>query len=257
MTGTLEINLAGRIMLGASRHGLADPGRIRVFVRAIVDVIDSKYPEGHPGLLVMEPLITEQLNLLEASLVDARMRRECGGCGTPGGVEVMVHAESDDNGQGEEAAGEDRKLRRRTLTGKGHTVEAKRMEEKLRDCRAPVQELLRNDCVHLGLIDGKRAEKMIRGMVGKSPEEGEGMVVDELRRILQEQVKGVIRRLKGGPWSTPQEQEAMRQDIQRARSVRSVLMLARQIAKERHAWENEHGGSRLLGGLFGSRRRIG
>ena len=79
----------------------------------------------------------------------------------------------------------------------------------------------------------------------------------QLRQILQDQVKGIIRRLKGGPWASPQVQEDMRQDIHNARSVRSILMLAQQIVKERRAWENQHGKSGLFGGLFGSRRGLG
>ncbi len=250
MIGTLEINLAGRIMLGASRHGLVDPERIHVFVRAIVDVIDHEYPYGRPGLVTLEPLITEQLNLLEASLVDARMRRECSGCDV---VQIPDQPSSGDD----ETPLEEKPRRVRTLQGRGHTVEAKAMEEKLRDQRAPVQELLRKDCVNMGLLNQKQAEKMVRSMVGKPPEEGEALVVAQLRQILQDQVKGIIRRLKGGPWATPQVQEDMRQDIHNARSVRSILMLAQQIVKERRAWENQHGKSGLFGGLFGSRRGLG
>lgn len=257
MTDTLEINLAARIMLGSSRHGVVDPRRVHVFVRAIMDVIDHRYPEQRPGLLSLEPVITEQLNLLEAALIDARMHRECGA-----GDAVLIPeaapgvAQQEDAGKDEEAEEAERKLRRRRLQGKGHTVQAKAMEEKLSEQRAPVQELLRKDCVELGLIDAKRAEKMVRSMVGKAPEEGESLVVEQLRQILQDQVKGIIRRLKGGPWATPQAQEDMRQDIHNARSVRSILMLARQVLKERHAWEKQHGAG-LFGGLFGSRKGLG
>ena len=115
------------------------------------------------------------------------------------------------------------------------------MEEKLREGRQPVQELLRNDCVQLGLIDRKQAERLIRGMLGKQPEVAEQDVVEVLRQILQDQVKGIIRRLKGGPWATPQAQEEMRQDIHHARSVRAILMFARQVIKERRAWKKKHG----------------
>ena len=251
MSDTLEINLAGRIMLGASRHGLTDPARVHVYVRAIVAVIDHRYPDGRPGLKALEPLITEQLQLLEAALVDARLRRQLA-AGTVPPVAPVAAAEADP-----EPAAEGRpRTRQRVLKGKGHTVVAKAMEEKLRDERAPVQQLLLEDCVHLGLLDKKQAQRLVRGMVGRSPGEGERQVVEQLRQILQDQVKGIIRRLKGGPWATPQQQEEMRQDIHNARSVRSILMLARQIIKERREWEKRNGKGGMFGSWFGARKGL-
>ena len=255
MSDTLEINLAGRIMLGASRHGLSDPARVHEFVRAIVAVIDHHHPDGRPGLKAPEPLITEQLQLLEAALVDARLRRQLSaGMAPPVQPVDEVAAGVEDDA---EAVAEDRpRIRQRVLKGKGHTVVAKAMEEKLRDERAPVQQLLLEDCVHLGLLDKKQAQRLVRSMVGRSPEEGEQQVVEQLRQILQDQVKGIIRRLKGGPWATPQQQEDMRQDIHNARSVRSILMLARQIIKERREWEKRNGKGGMFGNWFGARKGL-
>lgn len=252
MSDTLQINLAGRIMLGASRHGMSDPSRIHVFVRAIVAVIDHCYPDGRPGLKALEPLITEQIQLLESALVDARLRSQLAGGMMPPGDAVPSAPAPEADGVMEDARPA---LRQRTLKGKGHTVVAKAMEEKLRDERAPVQQLLLEDCVQLGLLDKKQAQRLVRGMVGKSPQEGERQVVEQLRQILQDQVKGVIRRLKGGPWATPRQQEDMRQDIHNARSVRGILMLARQIIKERREWEKENG-TGLFSGWFGTRKGL-
>ena len=246
MSDTLEMNLCGRILLGARRHGITDPARVAVLARSVVAVIDHHHPEGRPSLLELEPLITEQLALLEASLVEAKMRSALG----------VPDASAEAVPPPQEPAPEEapKRLRKRTLKGKGHTVQAKSMEEKLREGRVPVQELLQKDCVQLGLVSAKQAKRLVRGMLGKRPEEAEHEIVEQLRQVLQDQVKGIVRRLKGGPWATPQAQEEMRQDIRGARSVKSILMLARQIAKERAAWEKKHGSRGLFAGLFGTRR---
>jgi len=246
LSDTLEMNLCGRILLGVRRHGISDPARVAVLARSVVAVIDHHHPEGRPSLLELEPLITEQLALLEASLMEARMRSAL--------TVPEVPPEVDPSSQ--EAAPEEapKRLRKRTLKGKGHTVQAKSMEEKLREGRVPVQELLQKDCVQLGLVSAKQAKRLVRGMLGKRPEDAEQEIVEQLRQVLQDQVKGIVRRLKGGPWATPQAQEEMRQDIRSARSVKSILMLARQIAKERAAWEKKHGSGGLFAGLFGGRR---
>jgi hypothetical protein len=247
-------------MLGAPRHGLAELHRINIFVRAIVDVIDHYHPDGTPGLAELEPLITEQLLLLEAALIDARMRRECEIADETAASRDPETEVREDLAEDEATLGADEPqtgVHRRALHGMGHAVAAKAMEEKLRDERAPVQDLLRKDCVNLGLVDPKKAERMVLSMTGKSPEEGEKLVVEQLREVLQKQVKGMIRRLKGGPWATPRAQEEMRQDIHNARSVRSILMLARQIGKERQAWEKKHGVAGGFASFFRSHKGLG
>lgn len=253
MTDALEINLVGRIMLGASRHGLAEPARVCVMARAIAAVIRHRYPEGRPGLRELEPLISDQLAMLETALNEVPVEQAPEDVEPPPEmIDVQRIAAPEPGAAAAQAAAEEpRRIRQRTLRGRGHTVVAKPMGEKLQSERAPVQELLRGECVNLGLLDGKQAEKMVRRMVGKSPAEGEQMVVETLRQTLQDQVKGIIRRLKGGPWATPQSQEAMRQDIHNTRSVRSIIMLAKQVRKERHTWELEHGRGGMLSGLFG------
>ncbi|RMG33253.1 MAG: hypothetical protein D6720_11795 [Gammaproteobacteria bacterium] len=246
------MNLCGRIMLGVRRHGLSDPQRAGILARAIVAVVDHHYPDGRPSLLVLEPLLTEQLAMLEAALMERRMRKALGH-ETVSAPPLPVKEEQES--QSTPAVSEERTLRKRTLKGKGYTVVAKSMDEKLREGRQPVQELLQKDCVDLGLLDRKQAERMVRSMLGKRPEDAEQEIVEQLRQILQEQVKGIIRQLKGGPWAKPQAQEEIRQDIAHARSVKSVLLLARQVIKERRAWEEKHGKGGLFGGLLGGRRR--
>lgn len=251
MTDTLEMNLCGRIMLGVRRHGMSDPRRVAVLARAVVAVVDHHYPDGRPSLLALEPVITEQLALLEAALMEQRMRQALGSDSPVASSSTPVSEEVPSSTE----VPEKRTLRKRTLRGKGHTVVAKSMDEKLKEGRQPVQELLEKDCVDIGLIDRKQAQRLIRGMLGKKPEEAEQEIVEQLRQILQDQVKGIIRQLKGGPWAKPQAQEEIRQDISHARSVKSLLMLTRQVIKERREWEQKHGKGGLFGGLLGGRRR--
>lgn len=251
MSDTLEIIIAGRIMLGAPRHGVSGQDRIRLFARSIIAVVDHHHPGERPGLRALEPLLKEQLDLLERSVLGL----------SPTLSEAPAPAMRPDSGASEagskdEEASDDAKPREPVVSTRS-AVPAKPLAEKLQEQRAPVQQLLRLDCVNLGLIDLKQAEKLVQSMAGKPPEEGERDVVEVLRKILQDHVKGIVRRLKGGPWSTPQSQEEMRQDIGNARSVRSIILLTRQVIKERHAWEAQgKGRGGILSGLFGSRGRL-
>lgn len=235
-------------MLMGARFGVTDLRRAAIYARAIEAVIDQVYPRERPSLLALEPLISEQLVLLETAFKTSRAGGGLSSAGVFPPAEVSVVAEEP---QPEPSEPEQKPARRRRQVLQGESrIEAKSMEEKLRDEREPLNKLLSEDCVQVGLIDKKQAKKMIRSMLGKQPQEAEQQIVEQLRQVLQDQVKTAIRRNKGGPWGTPQAQEDMRQDIHAARSVKSVLMLARQIAKELHQWSREHGKGGLLG-MFG------
>ena len=251
MSDPLQVNLTGRVMMLSRRFGIVQPARVAVFARAIEEVVWHVYPGGRPSLLAMEPLISEQLVLLESALAALRANA------VPT-VSAKVFPEEEQE-QIEEALQEDEvetpiRRRRRPLKGDS-AVGSRSMEEKLREERKPVKKLIEEDCVRVGLVDKKGAARMIRSMIGKKPEDAEEAIVEELRQILQDHVKKTIRRLKGGPWSSPQAQEDMRKDIHRARSVKSILMLNRQIAKERHSWEEKHGKGGMLG-MFAARSRL-
>jgi hypothetical protein len=92
-------------------------------------------------------------------------------------------------------------------------------------------------------------------MVGKTSRDAEREIVERLRQVLQDQARYFIRKAKGGPWANPRAQEDLRQDIHAASSVRSVLLLHRQIVKEYQTWQKEHGRVGILG-LFASRHRL-
>jgi hypothetical protein len=209
--------------------------------------------------------IDEQLQLL----ADAFLSRESKAGGTvvpaqePAVEPVVDKTATEEDGQAEAnidtpAAAETAVARRKRADGRqagGYVPQAKSMEEKLRDARRPIGALLTEDCVQLGLLSKKQAGQLVAGMAGNTGEQAEQEIVEQLRQILQTQVKSFIRKAKGGPWRDPRVQEDLRQDIHAARSIRSVLMLARQVVKEYQAWQegNQRGG---LLGLFSQRRRL-
>lgn len=259
MTDTLELNLTGRVMMVVYPHGIADPARIRVFMRAVLDVVRHHYPGERPSLVEIEPLVAEQLALLERSLVAAAAARRQPAVEAlppmpPAAVELLDVAEL---AAEQPQPTQERRPRKWPSQGDGKTA-PKSLEDKLQDERKPLRKLLSDDCVRLGLVDTRQATRLIESMLGQMPEQAELAIVEELRRTLQQQVRTAIRRYKGGgPWPTPQAQEDMRQDIASARTVKGILMLTRQILKELRAWEREHGKGGVLGFLGGRRSRIG
>jgi len=245
MSDPLELNLAGRVLLAVHRYGVTEQSRIMVFVRAIMDVIAHQFPEERPSLRELEPLITEQLVLIQASLATSQAMGGMTICAPPPAVDLEQHADAPAQDAQQEP--------RHKPALNGNT--AKSMEQKLQDGRKPVQKLLTDECVSIGLIDQAQADDMIRSMLGRQPEEAESAIVEQLRQILQDQVKSTIRQDKDGPWSTPQKQEELRKDIHAAGSVKSIVMLTRHIIKERRTWENENGKGGMLG-LFAGRKRL-
>jgi hypothetical protein len=129
------------------------------------------------------------------------------------------------------------------------------MTEKLANERKPIQTLLCEDCVQLGLLKPKRAEYLVTQFAGKLPNEAEDEVVIELRNNLHEQVRKFMRKHKGGPWASPKDQEDLRLEIARTPTVRSMLLLTRQLLRERQQWLNKSKRS-LTGRLFGSRLKM-
>jgi hypothetical protein len=252
MTDTLELNLIGRVMLVACRYGINGQSRLRVLARAIIEVVRHHHPDGMPSLMQLEPLLEAQLDQLDKALQRAaEMRERHSGDNSSDSPVPRRQVEHPP-----ETAHEKHRRRHKPAAEPAAKPQAKSMEEKLKDERKPVQKLLTEDCVHAGLVNQKRAEKMVRSMLGKPPHEAELVIVEALRQVLHDQVRAAIRRYKGGgPWSSPKAQEDMRQDILTARSVKSVLLLARQIVKEQKVWEAEHGKGGMLG-LFAGRKKI-
>lgn len=245
MIDTLQLNLIGRVMLVARRYGISEQSRLRVLARAIMEVVRHRYPDGAPSLKQLDPLLETELGLLDQALqraADARHKQ-------PSAPERQRDA-AVENTQ------ESRQRRHKQSMEQGAKWQSKSMEDKLQDERKPLQKLLTEDCVNMGLIDKDQAQRMARSMPGKVPHEAEQAIVEVLRQNLQDQVRAAIRHYKGGgPWSTPKAQDDIRRDIHSVRSVKSVLSLARQIVKEQKVWETEHGKGGVLG-LFSRRKKI-
>lgn len=123
------------------------------------------------------------------------------------------------------------------------------LDNKLAETRKPVQELVRNECIHLGLLTSKRAEKLATSMAGKPPEQAEADIIEELRNNLHKQIQAYIRKQKGGPWKSIRQQEDVRVDIVNTRTVRGVLTLTRQLLAEQVRWEEKQPKG-LFGNLF-------
>lgn len=233
----MEMNIAGQVMLLLTRLGIRDAQSLRVYRQAVLDAVRRQVSEQEvqqPD--AMQALIRHQLDLLEASLQTLPDRVAVRQAASPGAA------------AGGAAASRNRRP-------SGYVPEARSMEEKLQVEREPVQQLLREDCVRVGLVDKDTAERLVRGMTGKTSADAEQEIVEYLRQRLQDQVKSFIRKAKGGPWSDPRTQDDLRRDIHTARSVRSVLMMSRQVLKEYQIWEKEHGRHGILG-LFSPRKKM-
>lgn len=264
------MNVAGRVMLTLSRLGGSDARRLRIYIDAVGAAVDRQLRVlGDEGFNQIESIMDRQAALLERALQKRMAARSADeAAARPAEAQALDHPPPkadeqavpvlsekdlapDAEATAEETAEAGQDTRRRQPSG--YVPQAKSMEEKLQDSRKPIQKLLTEDCVSAGLLDRKQAGRIIAGMTGKKPEDAELEIVEKLREILQQQVRAFIRKSKGGPWATPREQNDLRQDIHAATTIRGVLLLSRQILKERQEWEKEHGRIGILG-LFAARR---
>ncbi|MDJ0741251.1 MAG: hypothetical protein QNJ91_16160 [Gammaproteobacteria bacterium] len=255
MSDLIDVNVTGRLMVLLKRHDLLDNRCLQIYQRAVSDAVRRRLSPGN-GLAGIDPLLDEQLQLLDNALLQRISDASPALAATPAVVDGAdaEAAETADAVAAETDAAAGR-AGRDARHPSGYVPPVKSMEEKLQDARKPVQTLLREDCVRVGLIDAELADTLVFGMTGKTSEQAEQDIVERLRQILQDQVKAFIRKAKGGPWGDPRTQEELRKDIHAARSVRSILMLARQVTKEYRTWEREQHRGGILG-LFSPRRKI-
>lgn len=253
MTDSIDVNVTGRLMLLLTKQGLLDNRCLSIYKSAVCDVVRKHLAtDGGDGFAGIDRMLDEQMDLLDVSLQARVRRRDISAGQSPAAVPDMAVDADATPRHAPETPG---KAAREARASSGYMPNVKSMEEKLKDERIPVQSLLREDCVRVGLIDKKQAERLILGMTGKTSAAAEQDIVEQLRQTLQDQVKSFIRKSKGGPWGDPRTQEELRKDIHAARSVRSVLMLARQVTKEFQTWRDEHQRGGILG-LFSARKRI-
>jgi len=242
----LKMNISGRLMIALTQLRIRDARSLAIYLSAVCAVVQFRARTGeavHLGNL--EAFMDEQTDMLVTAL-----RNQRGILNVPD----LGHWSGDDGESAERDDACGTSHRQKPKVASGYKPVAKGMEEKLKDDRKPVQKLLLEDCVAARLVDLPKAEELIAGMSGKTPQQAELEIVEHLREELQGQVREYIRSDKGGPWSNPRTQEDLRQDIHAARTVRGVLLLCRQIVKEHRAWEEDHGHSGILG-LFSPRRR--
>ena len=238
-------------MLLLSRLGIRDARCLSIYRAAVVAALRSGTGSRPVSSLAdIDPLLGAQLELLEDAL-RARLKpmsrspdgdtQALGGAGTTmvqavsetANAETLYADDADlasvDEQPGGIVAEDGQKLQRHAKIPSGYVPSVKSMEDKLKDERKPVQKLLLEDCVQVGLIDLPTAKRMILEMTGKTSQDAERDIVEDLRQLLQVQVKSFIRKAKGGPWADPRTQEDLRKDIHAANSVRSVVMLSRQV----------------------------
>lgn len=246
MNDPLRMNIAGRLMLVLTQLRMMDARSLSIYLSAVCAVVQQRARTDEPvDLGNLKQFMDEQVDLLQVAL-----RKQRGILSVP----EVAHwsAPVDDGPVQEEAA--DSSPKRRQKAESGYKPAPLAMEDRLKEDRKPVQKLLLEDCVAASLVDVPKAQELIAGMTGKTPQAAELEIVEYLRQELQLQVRSYIRSDKGGPWSNPRTQEDLRKDIHAATSVRGVLLLCRQIVKEHRAWEEEHGQGGILG-LFSPRRR--
>lgn len=259
MSDHIEVNVAGRLMLLLTRQCLLDNRSLVLYQSAVTEAVRKRLADA--GVRAangdVEHVLDEQLALLEAALNARSKTVSAASAAGPVPDEPAIAAAEPVKQATAEAqpAVESGEKPRAPRASSGYVPVVKSLEEKLQDERKPIQTLLREDCVRAGLVNGKAAEQLIQGMAGKTCQQAEQDIVEHLRQTLQDQVKTFIRKVKGGPWANPRTQEDLRQDIHAARSVRSVLMLARQVVKEHQVWQQENRRGGILG-LFSPRKHI-
>jgi len=243
---TLQMNIAGRLMLVLTQLNMKDSRSLSIYLSAICAVVEHHAGRDRAVTLAnLDAFMDEQTEMLVTAL-----RKHRGFLNVPDlGRGAAAAADEDEPEDPSDAA-----RRHKPKAASGYKPVVKGMEEKLKDDRKPVQKLLLEDCVAANLVDVTKAKELIGAMTGKTPQEAETEIVEYLRGELQTQVRQFIRSDKGGPWSNPRTQEELRQDIHAAKSIRSVLLLCRQIVKEHRDWEEQNGQGGILG-LFSPRRR--
>ena len=247
LRNVIHVNVVGRVFMSCAAVGIRNPRRIAVYVSAVKEALGNRSAGESPAATHIQILLDEQIALLERALEAHASADEAPADDVP---ETPSSTES--GPQDEEAVAKE-ETRRPSQRAAADPVA---MEEKLRQSRKPIQKLLREDCVQLGLVGVEDAERMVRMLAGRTREDGEAQVVAELRNNLHQQVRHYIRKYKGGPWPSPRAQDDLRLDIVATRSVHGLLTLTRQILRERTKWESGQK-TGVLGSLLGGKLKLG
>jgi len=253
----IQINATGLVLMTCNSHDICDPAQIDKYKSWIVKSIIVQLENKNAGVEALSKVMDEKIALLNLHLGN--------------GTDLPIPESQTDNNQvNQDAKEEAQKINQfydldhippvveksepapkpPKSSSKGTDMPTKLSEE-----RKPIKKLIQEDCVQLGLITKKRAEYVITQMAGKQPVDAEKEVVVELRENLHKQVRKLIRKDKGGPWSSPKDQEDLRLEILHTPSVRAVLFITRDILREREQWlERSHSG--ITGRIFGSKMSL-
>lgn len=229
MTDMLEMNVAARVMLLATSLGIKDARRLWIYERAVLDAVRCRLCCTDSFEQAVEQVLAQELDKLEAAV---RARQADSGAATSPEKPVRERPQKDPT---------------------GYMPEVKPLQQKLEEARKPVQKLILDDCVSMGLVKPDEAERLALNMTGKHSQDAELEVVDKLRAALQAQVRKFLRRAKDCPLANPLAQEELREDIARVKTVGSLVMLSRQINREQARWEEQRPRGRFKG-LLGNLR---
>jgi hypothetical protein len=239
----VDLNLAARVTLLCSAHGIKDPLEINTRRESVKRDLMERITMNPVGIERLSDLLDICIAEMESELVQS----------VEG--EKTAKAKSPEPSENKQSAGRKQAGAESTQkTGSGYRPRSAALSDKLVSERKPIQTLLREDCVQIGLLKPQRAEYLATQFSGKLTIEAEEEVLVELRQNLHEHVRRIIRKLDGGPWPTPKEQEDLRLEIAEIPTVRSLLFLTRQILREREEWLDKHS---ITGRLFGHRLKFG
>lgn len=258
----VDLNLAARIMLVCNAHSILDREEINSRKERVkLEIINRMDERGTAGVEGLSELLDECIAKMELELeqpVKIIKTMEKPAKKTELTEKPVAEPESNLEAQYVEYREQvDRQKKSKRDSGKqgsGYQPHSAAMPDKLATERKPIQTLLREDCVQIGLLKAKRAEYLANQFAGKLPVEAEEEVLIELRKNLHEHLRRFMRKHNGGPWPTPKEQEDLRIEIEEIPTVRSLLFLTREILRQRKEWLDKNS---FTGRLFGQRLKFG
>ncbi len=245
---TVETNVAGRVMLLCTTLHIADLDQIDAAIKKVKRNVLTQLERKRLGVEALSGLLDEQIVQLEKDLRKSEVE--------PAPAEQKTEKKK---AQSVEISEPVEKTRKQTPPPakkiSEETIKELDMTKKLAAERKPVQKLVLEDCVQIGLVTRERAEYLVTQFAGKAPKDAELEVVIELRNNLHTQIRKFMRKHKGGPWPSPKEQEELRLDIVNTPSISSLLSLTRMILRERREWLNRSRRG-ITGRIFGSRLKV-
>ena len=246
----VDVTVHGRVLLLCHQRGIRDARRIAIYQGAVRAAVARGLAGAGGGPDRLQPLLAEQMVLLEAAMAAAEaMRRPAAASGGPRARAPQAQ---------EPAPGAEARAPRPARPAPRPEVQARpgspaapgfSLPRKLEAERRPLRNMLMEECVHLGLLEPARAEILAIRLTGRTRPVAEGQVMQELRDNLQQQLQAYIRANQGGPWASPERQEALRQEISATCGVQALLKLTVRTLRQRERWEAEQPRG-VLGGLF-------